>query len=72
MYLHHFKFTHMFLKHIGYQKHENTSYEHIYNVVKFHMEKFFTSDYNRDDETLEKSIQTFLDEKITVSQKGDQ
>ena len=60
----------MFLEHIGYKKYEDTSYERIYNVVKFHMEKFFTSDYNRDDETLEKSIQTFLDEKITTLQKG--
>ncbi len=60
----------MFLEHIGYKKHEDVSYEHIYNVVKFHMEKFFTSDYNRDDETLDESITKYLNKKVATSQKG--
>jgi len=66
MYLHHFTFSQMFLAHINYKKHEDVDYKNIFNVVKFHMNKFFTSSYNRAGESLEDSIQNYLNDKISV------
>lgn len=56
----------MFLTHINYKKHKDVDYENIFNVVKFHMNKFFTSSYNRAGESLEDSIQNYLNDKISV------